>query len=65
MSVLWVTGIIAFIVWFVLLVATMNVAGSKGRSVVLWGAIAFFLPVIALILAIVLPAKHEQAYRVD
>lgn len=65
MSVLWVTGIIAFIVWFVLLVATMNVAGSKGRSVVLWGVIGFFLPVIGLVLALVLPAKHEQAYRVD
>lgn len=65
MSALWVTGIIAFIVWFALLVATMNVAGAKGRSVVLWGILAFFLPVIALILALALPAKSEQGYTVD
>ena len=43
----------------------MNVAGSKGRSVVLWGVLAFFLPVIALILALALPAKSEQGYTVD
>jgi hypothetical protein len=65
MSTLWVTGIIAFIVWFALLVATMNVAGRKGRSVVLWGILGFFLPVIALIVVLLLPAKQEQSYQVD
>jgi hypothetical protein len=65
MSTLWVTGIIAFIVWFALLVATMNVAGTKGRSVVLWGILGFFLPVIALIVVLLLPAKQEQSYQVD
>lgn len=65
MSTLWVTGIIAFIVWFALLVATMNIAGTKGRSVVLWGILGFFLPVIALIVVLLLPAKQEQSYQVD
>ncbi len=65
MSALWVTGIISFIVWFALLLATMYIAGSKGRSVVLWGVIGFFLTIIALIIVIVLPAKREQPYVVD
>ena len=50
-------GIVGFIVWIVCLVGTIMLARNKGRSPVLWGILAFFFSLIALIVLAVLPSK--------
>jgi uncharacterized membrane protein YoaK (UPF0700 family) len=41
----------------VLVVATALLARRKGRSAVLWAVVALFLPLIALIIVLLLPAR--------
>ena len=59
MDLIW--WVLSIAVWLVLFVAAISVARSKGRSLLLWGIIAFFIPLIALIIVAVLPAKRPEA----
>jgi len=46
-----------FVAYVLLVLATALLAGRKGRSAVLWAVIALFLPLIALVIVLLLPAK--------
>jgi len=48
--------VIAFF-WIVFLSFTMSVARSKGHSPLLWGLLAVFFPVIALVIVLLLPNR--------
>jgi len=45
-----------FVVDAILVVTTALLAHRKGRSAVLWAVVALFLPLIALIIVLLLPA---------
>ncbi len=45
----------------ILVVATALLARRKGRSAVLWAVVALFLPLIALIIVLLLPAGTAPA----
>ena len=49
--------LIAFAIYIFMVVATVKIAGGKGRSGGLWGILAVFFPLIALIIVAVLPPK--------
>ncbi len=52
--------IISIIVYLALIFVTMNIAGSKGRSVLGFGLLAVFLPLIALIIVLIIgPAEQK------
>jgi hypothetical protein len=51
----WIIGIV---LWLVLITLTARIAASKGHSPVLWGILAVFLPVIALLIVFALPSKY-------
>ncbi len=53
---LWVALIIAVDLLFI--VVTMNVAARKGHGPLLWGIVAVFIPVIALLVVLVLPPRE-------
>jgi len=46
-----------FVAYVLLVLATALLAGRKGRSAVLWAVIALFLPLIALVIVLLLPAR--------
>jgi hypothetical protein len=50
-----------FFAYVVLVLATALLAGRKGRSAVLWAAIALFLPIIALVIVLLLRVKTAPA----
>ena len=50
----WIIGIVLYVV---LVYMTATIAGSKGHSALGFGILAVFLPVIALIIAFLLPNK--------
>ena len=46
-----------FVIDAILVAATALLAHRKGRSAVLWAVVALFLPLIALIIVLLLPAR--------
>lgn len=52
----WVIFVLA---WAVFLFITVTIALSKGRSGLLWGIIACFLPLITIIIVLMLPARSR------
>jgi hypothetical protein len=52
-----------FVAWVILVVVTALLARRRGRSAALWAVLALFLPVIALIIVLVLPAKTAPKGR--
>ena len=50
-----------FVVDVVLVVATALLARRKGRSAALWAVVALFLPLIALVIVLLLPARTAPA----
>lgn len=50
-------ALVGFIVWLAILIGTVYMARNKGRSPVLWGILAFFFSLIALIIVAVLPSR--------
>ena len=55
---LWILSVIVYIA---LIVITMNVARSKGRSALGFGIFAVFLPLIALIVALIIGPPNNAA----
>ncbi len=53
---LWV--LIAIIVDILFILITMSIAARKGHSPLLWGLLAVFLPLIALIIVLILPDRR-------
>jgi hypothetical protein len=50
--------IVGFILIDILLIiATASIASSKGRSPLLWGLLAVFMPLIALLVIALLPSR--------
>jgi len=48
---------IGFVIWIVIILWTVSIARRKGHSPVLWGILAFFFSLIALIIVAVLPRR--------
>ena len=44
--------------WAVFLVITVTIARSKGRSGLLWGILACFLPLITIIIVLLMPPRR-------
>ena len=53
--------VLAILAWVVPVLATIYVAGVRGRNPVLWGIVAVFLPLITLIVVLVLPRVRPTA----
>jgi hypothetical protein len=51
---------IFFIAWLVFLSITIAIARSKGRSGLLWGLLACFLPLITIIVLVLLPSRSRS-----
>ena len=58
-----VGGLIAFIIWLVVLVWIYNIAKRKGRHAVLWTILGVFFTIITLVVILVLPSKRTTAGR--
>jgi predicted transporter len=56
---LWVALILA--VDLLVIVLTMTVAGRKGRGPVLWGSVAVFVPLVALMVLMLIPPNRRLA----
>jgi hypothetical protein len=57
-------GLIAFVLWIVVLVWIYNLARRKGRHAVGWVILGFFFWLVALILVLLLPSKRTtDTYR--
>ena len=54
----WIAWVIGFIVWILIISWTAAIARRKGRSPFLWGVLAFFFSLIALILVALMPSKR-------
>lgn len=52
--------IISIIVYIALIFVTMNIAGSKGRSVLGFGLFAVFFPLIALIVVLIIRPGEKK-----
>lgn len=52
----WVVIVIA---WVMFLTVTMAIARSKGRSPLLWGLLAIFLPLITVIILLLIPDRSR------
>ena len=48
-------GVYVGIIW-----ATVSVANSKGQNAVLWGFLALFLGIVALLIVAILPAGNRN-----
>jgi hypothetical protein len=46
--------------WAVFLFITITIARSKGRSGLLWGILACFLPLITIIILLLLPDRSHD-----
>lgn len=53
----WFWWAIFLVAWFMFLALTMGIARSKGRSPLLWGLLACFLPLITVIILLVISPK--------
>ena len=53
--------LLIFAVFVVLVAATALLARHKGRRAALWAVVALFLPLIALVIVLLLPAKTSSA----
>ena len=53
-----VGAVVSFVIWVGIIVWTVSIARSHGRSPLLWGVLAFFFALIALIVVAILPRKH-------
>jgi hypothetical protein len=51
-------GVVAFVLWIVVLVWIYNIARRKGRHAVGWVILGFFFWLLALILVLLLPSKR-------
>jgi cytochrome bd-type quinol oxidase subunit 2 len=49
--------LLIFAVYVILVAMTALLARRKGRSAALWAVVALFLPLIALVIVLLLPAK--------
>ena len=52
----WVVIVVA---WVMFLTVTMAIARSKGRSPLLWGLLAIFLPLITVIILLLIPDRSR------
>ncbi len=62
-----IVGALAFFWWIIFVVAwvvfifiTITIARGKGRSALLWGILACFIPVIAIIILVLLPDHSRR-----
>jgi len=53
--------IIFVLAWAVFLFITVTIALAKGRSAILWGILACFLPLITIIVLLLLPPRLDTA----
>jgi hypothetical protein len=53
--------VLIVLLWVAPILATIYVAGVRGRNPVLWGIAALILPLIALIVVLVLPRVRPAA----
>jgi cytochrome bd-type quinol oxidase subunit 2 len=53
--------LLIFAVYVILVAMTALLARRKGRSAALWAVVALFLPLIALVIVLLLPAKAAPA----
>ena len=51
--------LIFVVAWVVFLSITIAIARSKGRSALLWGILACFLPLITVILLLLMPSRRS------
>ena len=54
---LWITLFIVIDILFLLI--TMSIARGKGHSPLLWGLLAVFFPLIAIIVVLLMPARNR------
>lgn len=54
-------GVIAFIIWVLVMVWIYNLAKRKGRHPVGWLILGFFFTIISLIVLLILPSKRATA----
>jgi hypothetical protein len=57
----WLWGLIGFIIWILIISWTATTAARKGRSAFLWGLLAFFFSIFALLLVVLMPSKRYNA----
>ena len=57
----WIWGVVGFIIWILIISWTATTASRKGRSAFLWGVLAFFFSLIALIVILLMPSKRMNA----
>ncbi len=53
--------VLMVVIYIMLIVATMKIAGSKGRSTLGFGLFAVFFPLIALIVALIIGPPNNAA----
>lgn len=53
--------VLMVVIYIMLIVVTMKIAGSKGRSTLGFGLFAVFFPVIALIVALIIGPPNNAA----
>ena len=51
--------LIFVVAWAVFLFITIAIARSKGRSGLLWGILACFLPLITIIVLLLIPSRRN------
>ncbi len=54
----WVGWVIGLIIWILIISWTAAIARRKGRSPFLWGLLAFFFSLIALIVIALMPSRR-------
>ena len=51
--------LIFVVAWLVFIFITVTLARSKGRSGLLWGILACFLPLITIIVLLLIPSRRN------
>jgi len=51
-------AVISFVIWIGIILWTVSIARRKGHSPALWGILAFFFSLIALIIVAILPSRR-------
>jgi hypothetical protein len=54
-----VGSVIGLMIWILIIAWTASIASRKGRSPFLWGLLAFFVSLIALILVALMPSRRR------
>jgi hypothetical protein len=54
----WIGWVIGLIIWILIISWTAAIARRKGRSPFLWGVLAFFFSILALILVALMPSRR-------